>query len=133
MVITWIYTGPYRSGVSVSCKRILVYEFTSPHKFANYIHWVLISTIALRVAEMLLRRGSEQDGFQYCILGHEENTTRNAVGLSSIACFTVILNSRVKFYASVIIVFIVNFVKIFDIITIQFYVVTNQSPPEYDW
>jgi len=58
----------------------------------------------------------------YCILGHEENTTRNTVGLSSIACFTVILNSRIKFYASEFIVFIVNFVKIFDvgIIAIEF-------------
>jgi len=76
---------------------------------------------------MLRRSGSEQAWFQYCILGHEENTTRNAVGLSSIACFTVILNSRIIFYASVIIVFIGNFVKIFDveIITIESYVVTN--------
>jgi len=49
------------------------------------------------------------------------------VGLSSIACFTVILNSRIKFYASVIIVFIVNFVEIFDvdIIIIEFYVTAN--------
>jgi len=56
------------------------------------------------------------------------------VGLSSIACFTVILNSRIKFYASVIIVFIANFVKIFDvdIITIKFYVIANYYPPEYD-
>jgi len=38
-----------------------------------------------------------------------------------------ILNSRIKFYASVIIVFIVNFVKIFDvdIVTIEFYVTAN--------
>jgi len=50
------------------------------------------------------------------------------------ACFTVILNSRIKIYASVIIVFIVNFVKIFDvdIITIEFYVIANHSPHEYD-
>jgi len=34
----------------------------------------------------------------------------------------------------VIIVFIVNFVKIFDvdIITIEFYIIANYSPPEYD-
>ena len=83
---------------------------------------------------MLLRRDSEQDWLQQWILGHEENTTRYAVVLSSIACFTVILNSRIKIYASVIIVFIVNFVKIFDvdIITIEFYVIANHSPHEYD-
>jgi len=39
----------------------------------------LIPTITLRVAEMLPRRGTEQDWFQCCILVHEENTTRNAV------------------------------------------------------
>ena len=56
------------------------------------------------------------------------------MGLSSIACFTVILNSRIKFYASVIIVFIVNVGKIFDvdIIAIEFYVIANCSPPEYN-
>jgi len=67
-----MYTDPNRSGVLVNYKRILVHEFTRPHKFANDF-WVLISTITLRVAEMLLRRGSEQDWLQYCILGHEEN------------------------------------------------------------
>jgi len=87
----------------------------------------LISTITLRADEMLPRSGSEQDWFQYCILGHKENTTRNAVGQSSIACFTIILNSKIKFYASVIIIFIVNFVNIFDvdIIKIKFYVTAN--------
>ena len=76
---------------------------------------------------MLPRRGSEQDWLQYCILGHEENTTRYAVGLSLVACFTVILNSRIIIYASVIIILIVNFVRIFDvdIITIEFYVIAN--------
>jgi len=65
-------------------------------------------------------------------LGHEENTMRYAVVFNSIAC-TVILNSRIKVYASVIIVFIFNFFKIFDvdIITIEFYVIVNYSPPEY--
>jgi len=94
----------------------------------------LISTITLRVAEILPRRGSEQDWLQYCILGHEENTTRYAEGLNSIACFTVILSSRIKFYASVIIVFIVNFVKIFDvdIVSHKFHVIANYSPPAYD-
>ena len=51
---------------------------------------------------------------------------RYAVVFNSIAC-TVILNSRIKVYASVIIVFIVNFFKIFDvdIITNEVYVITN--------
>jgi len=52
---------------------------------------------------------------------------RYAVGLSLVACFTVILNSRIIIYASVIIILIVNFVRIFDvdIITIEFYVIAN--------
>jgi len=51
----------------------------------------------------------------------------------SVTEFALKLKSRFKVYASVIIVFIVNFVKIFDvdIIAIEFNVITDYSSHEY--
>jgi len=42
LVITWICSGPNRSGVLVGYKRVLVHEFARPHSFANYFYLVLI-------------------------------------------------------------------------------------------
>jgi len=35
LVIAWVFSGPNRSEVLVSYKRVLVHEFARPHSFAN--------------------------------------------------------------------------------------------------